>query len=67
MNTNGAVNFTTTTKQVAQCKVGFDRILVNFGHAQENLNRLVLLFVKQIVKALEILRAKLGIATTPIA
>ena len=54
MQTNGAIHFTATAEQITERQVGFHRIAVVLGEFEEHLDRLVLLFIEQVVQATKI-------------
>src|SRR5690606_40895940 len=51
---DGAVDLAAATEQVPQRDLGFERVLVQLGNVQEQLDRLVRLFVEQVVEATEV-------------
>ena len=55
MDANRPIHFATATKQATECKVSFDRLVVDPNHRQEMFERLVGLLIEQKVKALQII------------
>ena len=51
---DGAIDFAAAAEQVAERELGLDRVLVDLGDLQEDLDRLVLLLVEQVVQAAEV-------------
>ena len=49
-----AIDFTAAAEQMAERELGFDRVLVDLGDLQEQLDGLVLLLVEQVVEAAEV-------------
>ena len=66
------IDLAAPAEQVAEGEVGFHRIAIDVGELEEYLDRLVLLFVEQVVEAAEIAgrqladaRPRLALAATP--
>ena len=57
---DGAVDLAAAPEQVPERDLGFEGFLVQFGDVQEQLDRLVGLFVQQVVEAAEIRRGELA-------
>ena len=49
-----AIDLAAAAEQVAERELRLDRVLVDFGDLQEDLDRLVLLLVEQVVQAAEV-------------
>lgn len=56
MNVNGTVNFTTPTKQITQCQVGFNCFIINLNHTQKNFDGFIWLFIQKVIQATKVLR-----------
>ena len=63
VNANGAIYLATFSEQVAQCQMGFNGVAVDLEHANEDINRLVLLLIEKIVKPLDIFFPEHGVRT----
>ncbi len=56
MQADRPIHFASATEQVAQRQMGFHRVAVVFGQLEEDLDRLVLLLVEQVIQAAKIVR-----------
>ena len=60
MHANRAIDFAATPKQIAQSEMSLDGVAVDFGELEKQLDRLVLLFIEQVVEAAEVIARQLA-------
>jgi len=60
MHANRPVDFAAPAKQIAERKMRFDRVAVEFGELEEYLDRLVRLLVEQVVQSAKVARRQLA-------
>ena len=60
MDTDRSLHLTPTAEQIAQRKMGFDRVAVDLQHLDKGIDRLVWLLVQQMIESAKIDRAGLA-------
>jgi hypothetical protein len=60
MDTDCSLDLTPAAKQIAQRKMGFDRVAVDLKHLDEGIDRLVRLLIQQMIESAKIDRADLA-------